>query len=347
MALKIGDKVRFLNSIGGGVVKRFVSKDLVAVEEEDGFETPVMIKECVVIESISTKNAPISSYQKNINQETKNTYSPAPKIVETKDGDKLNLILAFLPLDEKNIQTTDYESFLVNNSNYFVQYNYLCKQGKGWILRNTGIIEPNQQIFLEEISKDKLNELERICVQFTAHKKDKNFELKSPGSVEIHLDTVKFYKLHSFQENNYFEDNAMIYFIVKNDQQQQMFEIKPEEIEWAMKSKGDLKTPVKQSVNINLGSSILEIDLHANELIDSTVGLVNSDIIRIQLDKFNEIMKENLRIKGKKIVFIHGKGEGVLRKAILDELKIKYKSCQYQDASFREYGFGATMITIK
>ncbi|MTT60629.1 Smr/MutS family protein, partial [Parabacteroides merdae] len=48
-----------------------------------------------------------------------------------------------------------------------------------------------------------------------------------------------------------------------------------------------------------------------------------------------------------KIVFIHGKGDGVLRKAVIDELKRKYSNCRYQDASFQEYGFGATMVTIK
>ena len=51
--------------------------------------------------------------------------------------------------------------------------------------------------------------------------------------------------------------------------------------------------------------------------------------------------------KGQKIVFIHGKGDGVLRKGILQELKYKYKNYQSQDASFREYGFGATMVTIR
>ena len=50
--------------------------------------------------------------------------------------------------------------------------------------------------------------------------------------------------------------------------------------------------------------------------------------------------------KEQKIVFIHGKGDGVLRKAILQELKYKYKNYESQDASFREYGFGATMVII-
>ena len=51
--------------------------------------------------------------------------------------------------------------------------------------------------------------------------------------------------------------------------------------------------------------------------------------------------------KGKKIIFIHGKGEGVLRHTIIHELNYRYKKCTYQDASFREYGYGATQVTIK
>ena len=51
--------------------------------------------------------------------------------------------------------------------------------------------------------------------------------------------------------------------------------------------------------------------------------------------------------KGKKIIFIHGKGEGVLHHALIHELNYKYKHFSYQDASFREYGYGATQVTIK
>ena len=40
-------------------------------------------------------------------------------------------------------------------------------------------------------------------------------------------------------------------------------------------------------------------------------------------------------------------GEGVLRRALLDELKRKWPRCAVQDASFQEYGFGATQVTIK
>ena len=91
---------------------------------------------------------------------------------------------------------------------------------------------------------------------------------------------------------------------------------------------------------------IIECDLHINELVDTTAGMSNSDMLQLQLDKFNEVMRENLRRPGAKVVFIHGKGEGVLRKALLDELRRKYPRCEAQDASFREYGFGATLVKL-
>lgn len=37
----------------------------------------------------------------------------------------------------------------------------------------------------------------------------------------------------------------------------------------------------------------------------------------------------------------------VLRQTLIHELNYRYKSCTYQDASFQEYGYGATQVTIK
>ena len=47
--MKIGDKVRFLSEVGGGVVTGFQGKNIVLVEDDDGFDIPMPINECVVI----------------------------------------------------------------------------------------------------------------------------------------------------------------------------------------------------------------------------------------------------------------------------------------------------------
>ena len=49
--LKIGDKVRFLNDVGGGTVTGFQGKDIVLVADADGFEIPTLVSEVVAVET--------------------------------------------------------------------------------------------------------------------------------------------------------------------------------------------------------------------------------------------------------------------------------------------------------
>ena len=83
------------------------------------------------------------------------------------------------------------------------------------------------------------------------------------------------------------------------------------------------------------------------ELLETTAGMTAADILEYQLDVFRRTLDQYKAHRGKKLIFIHGKGEGVLRHAIIHELNYKYKHYSYQDASFREYGYGATQVTIK
>ena len=91
----------------------------------------------------------------------------------------------------------------------------------------------------------------------------------------------------------------------------------------------------------------MEVDLHIEELLETTAGMNAFDMLNYQLDVVRRTLDENIKYKGKKIVFIHGKGDGVLRNAIGQELRKKYPRCLSQDASFQKYGFGATMVIIK
>ncbi|MDE7119631.1 MAG: hypothetical protein K2O10_03385, partial [Muribaculaceae bacterium] len=45
---KVGDTVRFLSSTGGGRIVR-IDGQIAHVEEDDGFETPVLLKELGVV----------------------------------------------------------------------------------------------------------------------------------------------------------------------------------------------------------------------------------------------------------------------------------------------------------
>ncbi len=348
--LTVGDKVRFLNTIGGGTVKGFQSKQIVIVEDEHGFDVPVLISECVVIEPAKDERMVQTAEEENIAK------ADTPQVIidesdepeETPEGENITACLAFLPMDIKSISTTSFEAYFVNDSNYYLFMNYMSRENNTWTSRYNGIVEPNTKIFIEEFEKSALNEMEKVCVQFVAFKHKKPYKFKSPCSVELRIDTVKFYKLHSFRENDYFEDDAIIYYIIRDDRPEQDILISAGDLERAMREKeAPEKREPKQPVERKLKSRIIEVDLHINELLDSTAGMGNAEILEYQLKKFNEVMTENLRVKNRKIVFIHGKGDGVLKSALMKELKQKYPRCYHQDASFKEYGFGATMVTIK
>ena len=90
----------------------------------------------------------------------------------------------------------------------------------------------------------------------------------------------------------------------------------------------------------------MECDLHISALVESSAGMDNSEMLGLQLAKFRQVMSQNLRHPGTRVVFIHGCGQGVLREAILAELRHKYPYCSVQDASYQRYGFGATLVTI-
>jgi len=133
--------------------------------------------------------------------------------------------------------------------------------------------------------------------------------------------------------------------IAQKKKNQKLIDISPAEIKNAMLHKEETKRPritLRQQT-----ADVIEVDLHINELVDSTAGMENADMLNLQMEKFHAVISENKTRKGQKIVFIHGKGEGVLRSEIEKQLKSRYKTYYFQDASFREYGFGATMVTIK
>ena len=346
--MNIGDKVRYLDSVGGGVVTAFKGKDMVVILEDDGFETPVFKRQCVVIETAKAEQKPVRSNAPISASQAVKTEAPKivlPKMQETREGENLSLFLAYLPNPDKHFTDSEFESYLINDSNYTLMFNYASCSGKTWKSRCTGVLEPNSKLFLDEFDKEGIPELEKISLQCLAYKPETFYSFKNTVSVEIRLDTVKFYKIHCFKENDYFDEDALIVPVVRKDIPERSMLISAEDIARAMQE----KEPEKPRNSVPLPkkkAEILEVDLHIDNLLDTTAGMSNADILNYQLDVFRKNIDENRNKKAFKIVFIHGKGDGVLRAAILNELRTKYKSCKWQDASFKEYGFGATMVTL-
>lgn len=90
---------------------------------------------------------------------------------------------------------------------------------------------------------------------------------------------------------------------------------------------------------------VWEIDLHIEEITESHSGLSNFQILTKQLVEFKSFYKKARQNHIRKIVIIHGVGEGVLKEEIRTYLS-KQEGIEYFDADFREYGKGATTVEI-
>lgn len=246
--MKIGDKVRFLSEVGGGVVAGFQGKNIVLVEDEDGFQIPTSITDVVVIDNDDYN---IKHDVQNVStvKDEDEDYDPADRPVtftaqpeERKGGDALSVYLGFVPVDIKEITNTKFEVYLINDSNYYIDFIYLTVEGTSWNLRSKGTVEPNTKLFIEEFGREVLNELERVAVQFVAYKKDKGFLLKPAVDAQLRIDTVKFYKLHTFQENDFFEQSALIYTLIENDKPVRPLVVDAKNLKWRWLARRQMTT---------------------------------------------------------------------------------------------------------
>lgn len=220
--MKIGDTVRFLSEVGGGTVSGFQGKNIVLVQDEDGFEIPMQLKDVVLVPKVEEEEkprpipAPKSERQEPaVREENPITFKPKP--LERREGERLNLYLSFLPDDVKEISSTGFESYLVNDSNYYMQVSVLSAQGASWLLRFCGVVEPNSKLFVEAFDRSEVNDLEHLCIQAIAWKQDKPFQLKPAVTTELRLNLTKFYKLHVFHPNEFFGEPNWTEDVIRDD----------------------------------------------------------------------------------------------------------------------------------
>lgn len=91
---------------------------------------------------------------------------------------------------------------------------------------------------------------------------------------------------------------------------------------------------------------VWEIDLHIEEISDSHRGLSNTDILMKQMRELRTFYQRAKAKRVRKLVIIHGVGQGVLKEEVRSFLDLQ-EGLEFYDADFREYGKGATAVEIR
>ncbi|MFT3738951.1 MAG: DUF2027 domain-containing protein [Breznakibacter sp.] len=247
--------------------------------------------------------------------------------------------LAFLPADKAIKASGDLRLFIVNATDYSIHM----------VASISGKLEGNYDfLFQQSIERAdiqfvdkypiKLLDDQSIYIQGIFFRNKKFYKPIPPLSVELKIRSSRLVREGSFVSNPFFNENALLLPLLKMHVDEKIELLQQKITEVAPKKELSQKLPKP--------GDIIETDLHINELLDDTRGLSNSDMLKIQLDKFRQTIDEYKNIKGLKLIFIHGVGGGILKQEIVKLLKNNYKKMYYQDASFKEYGYGATMVIV-
>jgi len=342
MKIKVGDKVKFLNDTGGGVVTDLIDSQTVKVLNDTGFEIPVLIEELMPDYSSSEYQ---TTTAKNEIEAEKNTFEEEPVYT---DRDEVNVYLAFVPENQNHPADSDSSVYLINDSNYFLYYNYAFKAIKKY-KGITGILEPNlkEKIHISEINM--LPDNTEIIIQLLFFDK-KEFDIIKPVHKEINFRTVKLFKQGTYKENDFFDEPALVLPVYESNFMQQVAEdLKNKDLNKIINQKEIVNKKLNKPKEFKKKEPklIKEVDLHIHELLDDETGMSDYGKLQYQLDVFHKEMASAIKEGYKRIVFIHGVGTGSLKLKIRSELQHKYKQYQFQDASFKEYGYGATMVLLR
>jgi hypothetical protein len=336
--MKIGDRVKFLNDIGGGLITRFIDPLKVMVETEDGFEVPAMLKDLIPEKKGNNHNQsgqnpddlaePFTGYKQDV---------PLPEYEVEKNSDRVYLTV------NPTGNPYSHNLFLINDTNYHISFLVTERKMTQELFKQSGALEPNTKIHLEHFKISDPGSAIAYHVQYISYKRG-FYDGRKPVSCLVEIRCNSLIQDELLKENDFF-DGPVSVFTLKDESGSYLKSIEKHG-EKQMKQK-DSKVPLHSTSKADKKKSdIMEVDLHIQELIDDENGLLNGDLLEIQLRKFEDSIEEAMQQKIKRIVFIHGVGQGRLKYEITKKLENNYPRFRYQDASFKEYGYGATMVIL-
>lgn len=358
MKFKVGDRVKFLNENGGGVVSKIVSPRMVNVAIEDGFEIPVMTGELLKIELDAPVNSPKHMFREDFHH---NVEIPPESSFEEDDRNipLLNnsargnlsegIYFAFLPHDQKWLITGMLDIYLVNHTSFDILYSIFNEKEEGGFEGfDYGSVAANSMILLDTIDREDVLKWEKGIVQVLFHQ-DTDNKVLAPGNTNFKINGTRFYKEGNYKDSAIMDGKAILVSLLPISAVSVLFESEKAAMTDLEEQQVNQSVDVEPEHIINQHKTGLHeavVDLHIEELIEDHSNLENNEIIRTQINYFTKCLENAIANNFKKVTFIHGVGTGVLKTAIKEIIK-DYPNVEIQDASMKDFGYGAMDLIIR
>lgn len=351
--INIGDKVKFLNTAGGGVVSRIIDSKTVGVMIEDGFEIPTIIGELVVVSSteraarffedpVHVKIPEKQSSQVTPEDDRITTIDQA--VISTRK--KEEIFLAFVPHDQKWLITGNLDVLLINNTGFDVLYSMLHRTGLNHYQGlDYGNVFPDSEILLATINREQLIQWTDGVIQFLFHRDYSELPLL-PFHAEFSIDGKKFYKEGNYKTHPLITGKGIVVRL-HSIQPIRKEDVSEKDHQPEVDQKKDI--PVKEIPLIaryQTRPGEAEIDLHIHELMEDPGNLENHEILDFQKSFFLKCLDSAMAAKYRKMTVIHGIGNGVLKNVVVEILN-KNEGIRFSDAPISKYGAGAVDVYLR
>ena len=199
---KTGDKVKFLNDVGGGTIVSFIDKNTAMVSTGDGFDIPVLLKELLKIEE---RKETVSENRPVLEARIEDPTEPQEEEDDYQVEDE-EIAMAFTLDPLKSV----INAYLINSSTYHIYFVLSqAKEGEELIFSH-GMLEPDTKISLGRFVTPNVDDVIRLNAGLLFYG-NQFFRYLKPGAVSLKIDPSAIYSGKSLAENDYLDEDAAIF----------------------------------------------------------------------------------------------------------------------------------------
>lgn len=316
--MNVGDRVRLLRGNEEGTITRISSGGRIEIEIEDGFRIPALRNEVVVV----------NEAERQYFGDGKIAAPKETTLAKAAEPSAKGLFLGYIPLNDK-----DHSIYFINNSDRDFLYSIAEEHGENSLTLSAGLSAPGSHYKLDEKSILKFEEWPSLHLQFI------------PVNRRIEKTLPAFEKKVKLKASSFFRNKAKIPvlnkdgFIYKIDHQEKPLDVR--QLNKELNENEAEKAPQEQ-----FHRPEKEIDLHIEKLSKDHDLMSNSEMLKLQMEVFEKNLNYAIATGMDEITFIHGIGNGVLKKEIHKYLSQLVNIKYFQDTQKSRFGYGATLVRI-
>ncbi|WP_299701196.1 Smr/MutS family protein [uncultured Pontibacter sp.] len=319
--MNVGDRVRLMSGREEGIITRILDNNIVEVAIDNDFTIPVSRREIVLIapeEAKAFRNTEPEGYSKP----TARKEPSAPVLAEK------GIYLAMVHQSEELLAAT-----VVNNTDYDVLFTSGEERNNQYRGLQNDKLAPKASRVVSHYHMKDFEKWPTLIVQFLQHRNG------SPGLFEPVTKKVQF------RANSFYKSKKTAPVLNKEAYLFQL-DTKPVAVD-TDKIKEQLSEKPTTQENNKVQAPEHEVDLHIEKLVEDYSDMSNTAMLKLQLERFQDALDRAMAANMHEIIFIHGTGNGVLRKEIQKILSRTPGIRFFEDAKKEKFGYGATLVRLR